>query len=347
MLVAMASELDLIERIRRRAAKLPRDERIRLGIGDDCAVLAPQPGEEVVVTTDFSLEGRHFDRELHTARSAGHRTLARGLSDLAAMGAVPMAVFLSLAVPLADAQKPRWLNTFLDGLLELATAFDVSLAGGDTGQSPEGTGMLADIVATGTLPAGTALRRDGAKPGDALYVTGALGGAAQELACLQSTPTPWNERFHGTLRWRDIDPARNEYPQLFPAPRIAQGIALRERKLATACMDLSDGLSTDLAHLCRASNVCAEVDLSALPVARRLRSADEVFLSRCVLHGGEDYELLFTASDATKVPKKLLGVPVTRIGRLLRPAAKRPLVTLLGTNGYRDALVPGGWEHLR
>ncbi len=375
-------ELQFIERIRLRAAALPQPPELLLGIGDDCAILRPRPGEDIVVTTDFSLESRHFRRDWHPAASVGHRSLARGLSDIAAMGARPLAAFLSLALPAAMASKTAWLDGFLDGLLRLAQEHGVALAGGDTAQAP-GTDILADIVVLGAAASGTALRRSGARPGDGLYCTGRLGGSAAELALLEADP----QRFRSAARGAEA------FPHLFPEPRLRVGEFLRERGLATSCMDLSDGLSTDLAHLCRASGVSAEVDFAALPVAENLLRADPAFRRHCMLDGGEDYELVFTAAADTVVPKLIAGVAVTRIGRIILqdagqtaavaaaesvpriaaasldaasvdvalvdaasvdPASvdaaqpRAPLVVLLRyPDGTTEPLAPGGWEHFR
>jgi len=251
-------ELELIEQIRRTfTTPASRGRAIALGIGDDCAILRPPSGSEVLVTTDFTLENRHFRRDLHSPESVGHRCLARGLSDLASMGAVPMAAFLSLAVPadlLAKSRGRRWITRFFNGLQELAELHSVGLAGGDTAESPADL-ILADIILLGSAPAGRSLRRSGAKPGDILYVAGSLGGAAAELGAMLSGPT----------RKTRANPL-NGHPHLFPQPRIATGRALLQHKLATACIDVSDGLSTDLAHLCCASGVAAEIEQAAIPL---------------------------------------------------------------------------------
>ena len=323
-------ELFLIERIRARASSSPA---VRLGIGDDCAILKPPSGHDLLVTTDFSLEGRHFRRDWHSATSAGHRTLARGLSDLAAMGAKPLAAFLSLALPKSAARNTRWLDGFLDGLLALAAAHNVPLAGGDTSESPSDH-ILADIVLTGTAPAGRALRRSTAHPGDILYVTGALGGAAAELAALSASPH----------KFRRAQPTQN-HPHLFPQPRLAVGQALLRRHLATACIDLSDGLSTDLAHLCTASNVAAQLDLAQLPLHPLAAALDERAQITALLHGGEDYELLFTAAPSIKIPRSIANAPITRIGRILKPQKNKPPMSLI-TDGEHFELQPHGWEHL-
>jgi thiamine-monophosphate kinase len=322
-------ELRIIDRIRARTSP---SNGVRLGIGDDCAILKPPPRHELLVTTDFSLEDRHFRRQWHSPASIGHRTLARGLSDLAAMGAKPLAAFLSLAMPKSIARHPRWLDGFLDGLLALAAAHNVPLAGGDTSQSPA-EAILADIILIGSAPAGRALRRSGAHPGDLLYCTGALGGAAAELAALSASPRKFR------TATGDAD-----HPHLFPQPRLAVGQALLRRRLATACIDLSDGLSTDLAHLCTASNVAAELDLAALPLHPLAATIDDRAQITALLHGGEDYELLFTAAPTTKIPRSIAGVPFTRIGRILTPRKNKSQMSIL-TGKDRFELQPHGWEH--
>lgn len=300
--------------------------RVRLGIGDDCAVLRPVAGHEILVTTDFCLEGRHFRRDWHTPESAGHRCLARGLSDLSAMGAKPLAAFLSLALPAGN--NKVWLRRFFTGFRALADELNVPLAGGDTAGSPS-EHILADIMLVGSAPTGKALRRSTARPGDLIYVTGRLGGAAAELLQLQS------------LAGRARNPGTGEaHPQMFPAPRLKVGLALLGRNLATACIDISDGLSTDLKHICDASNVSAEIDLDQLPV--HLLAAGKLDLA---LHGGEDYELLFSAKSKTKMPRKIAGVPVTRIGRLVA-RTNAPVMTGIDEQGHRTIIEAGGWEHV-
>lgn len=332
-------ELALIERIRSgwpggAAARPARVPGVTLGIGDDCAILRPPRGHELLVTTDFSLEGRHFRRDWHPPESVGHRTLARGLSDLAAMGGRPLAAFLSLALPaemLATPAGRRWVERFFAGLRALAHLYAVPLAGGDTSESP-GSHVLADIVLIGSAPVGRALRRSTAHPGDALYVTGALGGAAAELAALEQRP-------HSRL---PRVPASNHaaHPQLFPQPRLAVGLALVRRGLATAAIDLSDGLSTDLAHLCRESRVGAEISSAALPIHPLAQAAPGRALS-LALNGGEDYELLFAAPTTVRMPRSLSGVPITRIGTV-RPGTA---ISLIDPAGRRHPLPPGGWQH--
>ena len=328
-------ERALIEQIRRGSRGGGRG--LVLGIGDDCAILRPAVGSEVLVTTDFSLEGRHFRRDLHPAESVGHRCLARGLSDLAAMGAVPMAAFLSLALPremLASGRGLRWVEGFFRGLRGLGDRYRCPLAGGDTAESGSGVGLvLADITLVGTAPRGKALRRSGGRAGDWLYCTGRLGGAAAELEGMLARGKMGRVRADAVVA--------GGHPQLFPEPRVAVGEALRRRGLAGACIDLSDGLSTDLGHLCAESGVGAEVEEAALPVHPLAVGARALELA---LNGGEDYELLFSAGADVKVPRSLAGVAITRIGRLVRG---KPAVTLVRADGRRERLEAGGWEHFR
>jgi thiamine-monophosphate kinase len=330
-------ELGLIEQIRR---DFPAGSKaVTLGIGDDCAILRPLPGSEVLVTTDFTLEGRHFVRDLHPPESVGHRCLARGLSDLAAMGATPLAAFLSLALPssmLATSVGREWLQRFFNGLRALAEMHRVPLAGGDTSESPGGRNglILADIVLVGTAPKGEALRRSGATASDALYVTGELGGAAAEFTTMLKRHR------------RILSAATTEnHPQLFPEPRLDVGESLLRRKLATACIDISDGLSTDLAHLCRASGACAEIEQAVLPIHPLAHKLGEKVALRTALHGGEDYELLFTAPPSVLLPTSLAGVPITRIGSLKKKRSGRPLISMIAPDGSHVELKPGGWEH--
>jgi thiamine-monophosphate kinase len=311
---------------------------LRVGIGDDAAVLAVRRGEEIVVTTDFSLEDVHFRRGWHAPEAVGHKCLARGLSDIAAMGARPVAAFVSLAVPREFTRGKRsWTDRFYDGLQALAERWDVPLAGGDLAQSPGGVHAraAADIVVVGAVERGGALLRSGAKAGDAIYVTGTLGGAAAELREVTRSPQ----------KFRDITAATPEHPHFFPEPRINVGRALaREvgralvrQRIATAAIDVSDGLSVDLEHLCEESGVRAEVDAALLPLGRGATLKD-------ALHGGDDYELLFTADALTRVPRSIAGVPVRQIGCMLRRQAGRPQMTLV-KDGRRSELRAEGWQH--
>ena len=293
------------------------------GIGDDCAVLRIPRGHELLVTTDFSLEGVHFRRAWHSPQFIGHRCLTRGLSDIAAMGGEPVAAFLSLAVPARTPQK--WVDAFVAGLLRLAKQFHVPLAGGDTTQSPDK--IIADIVVIGSVPKGRAILRSGARAGDRLYVTGALGAAAAETDLLYSHP-------HVTTRSRMR--ARGTIPQ----PRSNIGRVLRERGIATAMIDISDGLSTDLSHICEESGVGAEVLKDSIPRARfRGRAVGLNF----ALHGGDAYELLFTARAGKHVPASIDGIPITAVGKVTR--AKK--LILSSPDGTKVPLKPQGWEPFR
>ncbi len=303
-------ELRIIERIRARASG---SAAVPLGIGDDCAILRPIPGHELLVTTDFSLEGRHFRREWHSARSVGHRTLARGLSDLAAMGARPLAAFLSLALPKSAARDAalagrlsgrsarRWLRTH-----------HVPLAGGDTAQSPS-EHILADIVLLGSAPVGRALRRSGARAGDILYCTGALGGAAAELSALSAAP----RRFRSAR-------CRGGPPSPLPAAAACCGAG-------TAAAPARHGvhrserrpLDRPRPSLHGFGRGSPELDLARLPLHPLAATLDDREQITALLHGGEDYELLFTAAPSTKMPRSIANVPITRIGRMLEAAKEQ------------------------
>ena len=306
---AKVGELELIRRIR--AVAKTRNSAVRVGIGDDCAILKVLTGQEAVVTTDFCLEGRHFRRDWHSAESAGHRCLARGLSDVAAMGGRPVAAFLSLALPRGFDEE--WVAGFMAGFEGLAEEYYVELAGGDTAEAP-GEQILANVTVIGAANKLRAMRRVGARVGDGIYVSGALGGAAAELAAL-AAGKEWEFE---------------EHPQLFPEPRVGLGAVLAKRPWATACMDLSDGLSTDLRHLSEASRVRAMVDLAQIPVARGATLEQ-------ALHGGEDYELLFTVMAGVKMPRQMLGIATTRIGTMVAGEG-------VGVVGGGE-LESKGWEH--
>lgn len=322
----MIAEKALIAQICRLAKS--DNPAVLTGIGDDCAVLrlgVEGEGADTLVTTDFSLEGIHFRREWHSAESIGHRCLTRGLSDIAAMGGKPVAAFLSLALPrdLASA----WVTRFTRGLISLAKKHGVTLAGGDIAESPDG--ILADIIVVGTVPKGKAVLRSGARAGDRVYVSGELGGSAAAVRKMLKQPK------------RKLNP--RDYPRhFFPEPRIEVGRVLREKGLVSAMIDTSDGLSSDLAHICEESGVGAEIQAEAIPRASVGRPPREVDLE-LALHGGEDYELLFTAPRSKRVPSQIAGVPITQIGHVTRFRK----VILKNPGGMGFELKPGGWEHFR
>lgn len=340
----VGGELALLRRIRARAATVSGGG-LRLGIGDDCALLRLRAGEDLAVTTDLTIAGRHFRLDWHPPEAVGHRTLARGLSDLAAMGARPVAAFLSLGLPREMTQsagaRGAWVDGFFDGLMALAEAYKTPLAGGDLAESPV---ALADIVLIGAVGRGKALLRSGARAGDLLYVTGSLGGAAAGLAGLAEWSETRTGARHAAAGRQDFRPSQVPKrletllaPHLFPTPRVAQGLWLAGVGRASAAIDLSDGLSTDLTHLCEESGVAAEVDAAALPVA-------EGATLEQALNGGEDYELLFTAAPGARVPRRIAGVPVTRIGRITGRRRGWPPIALLTAQG-RQPLEAQGWEH--
>jgi len=309
-------EKQLIERIRREAGRL--SPRAGIGIGDDCAVLRLPPGHEALVTTDFSLEGVHFRREWHPAHAVGHRCLARGLSDVAAMGGTPRAAFLSLALP--EALPQSWVNDFVTGMLALARRYSVPLAGGDTAQSPGR--ILADIVVLGSVPAGQSILRSGAKPGHLVYVTGTLGAGLADLRQLE--------------QGKKLRPGRHR-KHFYPEPRVAVGRALREKELASAMIDISDGFSTDLSHICEESKTGAIIYADSLPVARGLGKEGLQF----ALHGGDEYELLFTAPPDRRIPNQIAGVAITKVGEIVRGGKMR----LVCHDGSQEPLIARGWQH--
>jgi len=294
------NEFALIDRYFRRA---PRDASVRIGIGDDGAVIRPMSGMEIVVSVDMLVEGRHFLRDTDPRR-LGHKTLAVNLSDMAAMGATPRYALLAGALP--DAQD-EWLAGFAAGLFALADRYGVDLIGGDTTKGPRNV----CVTIMGEVPEGAALTRSGAKPGDDIYVSGTLGDAALALAALRSRTT---------LAADALMPAQMRLEA--PEPRVSLGERLR--KLASAAIDISDGVAGDLAHVLEASNVGADVDLVSIPRSRamseKLASDERDLALQCLLAGGDDYELCFTAHPALRDRIAAIGreldLPLTKIGTI-------------------------------
>ncbi|HZI57471.1 MAG TPA: thiamine-phosphate kinase [Verrucomicrobiae bacterium] len=318
----MIKERNLIKHIRQLAGDSANKAVVR-GIGDDCSVLRLSPGSELLVTTDLCLENVHFRRDWHPAPVVGHRCLTRGLSDIAAMGGDPLACFLSLGLPEESLPKdlPQvWVNGFLRGLLKLAKQFNVQLAGGDISSAPQ---VTADIIVTGQVPIGKAVLRSGARPGDRIYVTGSLGGAAAVL----------KQFYAGNV----VKPTRSS-SHFYPTPRLEVGKWLRKQGVATAMIDLSDGLSVDLAHVCEESSVSALITARSIPVGK---GAD----LQLALHGGEDYELLFTAPKRAHVPAKIAGIKTTEIGEVRNRSNYSTAIQILGENGKIKPLAQRGWEH--
>ncbi|MFC4729324.1 thiamine-phosphate kinase [Coralloluteibacterium thermophilus] len=324
----MPSEFDLIARIRSRAALRPD---VALGIGDDAAVLRVPPGCELVVTSDTLNAGVHFFEDVPPF-DLGWKALAVNLSDLAAMGARPAWCTLALSLAAPDA---AWLDAFVGGLLALAADHDVALVGGDTTRGP----LSINVTAHGLVEAGTALRRDGARAGDAVWVTGVPGEAAAGLAVLRA------EREGRALALAPDVRAQLVGRLQRPQPRVAAGCALRG--LATACLDVSDGLLADLGHIATASGLGAELDPVALPVPPALAALPPPLRRDAQLAGGDDYELCFTApADADAAVRAALagvGLPATRIGRMV-PGRD---VRVRGEDGEWRVPPHRGFDHFR
>ena len=315
----MAGEFALIDRI---AARIVARDDVVLGIGDDAALLQPPAGMQLVVAMDTLNTGIHFPHDTAPA-DIGWKALAVNLSDLAAMGATPAWCTLSLSLPEPDA---AWVDAFLDGFEVLARQHAVALVGGDTTRGP----LSVCVTVFGCVAPGRALRRDGARVGDDVWISGTPGDAAAALA-------QWSA---GGTR----DPVLRDRLDR-PMPRVALG--LRLSGLANAAIDISDGLLADLAHVCRASDVRAEVDIDALPVSDALRAAAPEPDARRALQasGGDDYELCFTAQvahrDAIAAAALDAGVPVSRIGHIVEGRG----VVATTVDGTPWAPARAGWDH--
>jgi thiamine-monophosphate kinase len=316
------TEFELISRYFDRP--LPRGSAARLGIGDDCALLAPRPGHEFAISTDMLVAGRHFAADADPA-SIGWKTLAVNLSDLAAMGARPLAFTLALALPDAD---ESWLASFSSGLFDCADAFGCPLVGGDTTRGP----LTLGVTVFGDVPEGEALRRSGAQAGDDVWVSGVIGSAALALKhrrgpCVAIDPTLANA----------LDR---------PVPRVALGIALRG--IAHAAIDVSDGLAQDLGHILTASGCGADVDVDAIPRSTALDAIDADGRNRMILAGGDDYELCFTAPssrrDAVVAAGASADTPVARIGSIHASSGLR-LLDADGEPWQADGEPVHGYDH--
>ena len=322
----MPSEFDLIARYFTRPAR-----SAALGVGDDAALLRPTPGHELVVSTDMLVAGQHFFADTDPVW-LGHKTLAVNLSDLAAMGATPRWALLALAIPEADA---AWLEAFSQGLFDLADRHGVELVGGDTTRGP----LNLCLTILGEVAAGQALRRDGAKAGDDIWVSGELGAAALGVRYLR-----------GDIELGEAEAAACLQRLHAPEPRVALGQALLG--VATATIDISDGLLADLGHILERSGaklgagLGAEIELGLLPAAAAVASRlDLTWIRRCLLAGGDDYELCLTAPAARRAKVAAAaaeaGVTVTRIGRI----AEVPGVKVLGPAGEVIPLEFSGYDH--
>jgi thiamine-monophosphate kinase len=326
--VLMVRESQLIERIRRQFRSTGAG--LGVGIGDDAAVLRPSPRSQWVITTDAFLEDVHFLRKMHSPGVVGYKSLARATSDIAAMGAAPRFFFLTLGLP--DDCTGAWFNRFLRGMAAAARQFGLTLAGGDTTKYPK---VLISFTVLGEMRRGKAVLRSGAKPGDLLCVSGELGEAEFGLQLVL-------KGLSAQRRWEKL-----LKKHAHPEPRLELGQWLAQRGVASAMIDTSDGLSTDLGHICDASGVGAvvwesKVPLPNVPAALKGPVFDPLKLA---LHGGEDYELLFTVPKGKRkqIPSQFRGVPVTIIGEITRKKS----VFLVGDDGRKSRLNPGGWDPFR
>lgn len=318
----MASEFDIIRRYFTRPVK-----RAMLGVGDDCALIGPEAGAAFAVSTDMLVEGRHFLAGTDAAQ-LGHKALAVNLSDLAAMGAAPRYATLALALPDAD---ERWLEQFSQGFFRLADAFDIELIGGDTTRGPR----TISITVLGAVPPGEALRRDGARTGDDVWLSGASGDAALALAHLD-----------GRIRLSGAALAHCLARLHAPVPCVRLGLALRG--IASSAIDVSDGLVADVGHIAECSAVAIELHYPALPRSRALQAcADARLAQECLLAGGDDYELAFTAAAQARGRVEALagelGLTLTRIGSVLAGAPGQ--VSVLDAAGATMQLERRGYDH--
>jgi len=296
-----------------------------LGVGDDCALLAPTPGMQLAVSSDMLLEGRHFSPQDSPA-GLGHKSLAVNLSDLAAMGATPRWATLAIALP---EENDAWLTAFARGFFRMADQHGIELVGGDTTRGA----LTLSITVIGEVPPGQALRRDGAQAGDDVWVSGVIGSAALALAYRQ-----------GRLFMEQIDAAKVLPALYLPTPRVELGIALRG--IATSAIDISDGLLGDLGHILERSNIGATIEFAALPTLPVVqRYLHEAVARDCVLAGGDDYELCFTAPvdrrDAVAAAAQSAGVPVTRIGRI----SAEPGLAVIDADGQPLPFDHTGYDH--
>ncbi len=345
------NEFDFIKEIRKRSAAQVASSGLIRGIGDDAAVFSPSDISHVVISADLLVEDIDFRHETTLPQLLGHKALAVSLSDIAAMGARPRWAMLSLGI-----QEARWnsdfATSFYDGFFRLANRYGIKLIGGDTSRTPDKT--VIDSIVIGECATGRAILRSGAQPGDQIFVTGFLGDASAGLRLLERSArlhTSSNESSEGSPE-SDRSPGDRSpidyllLRQLQPEPRVGWGLLLGEQQLATSMIDISDGLSSDLNHLCDESRVGALIDAALIPIdplVRDLcgrRALDPLMLA---LHGGEDFELLFTVSpeNIAKLPARVDGVAITRIGEIVEGAVQI-------SEGPRTwKLEPGGWEHFK
>jgi thiamine-monophosphate kinase len=325
------SEAALLERIEKIAFNTGiRNSGLRLGIGDDAALFKGSVGSDQILTCDWFLEGTHFLRDQHPPDAVGWKCLARAVSDIAAMGGVPRCFLLSLMLPATHAGS--WLDQFLSGLQRASQRLGCVLAGGDTTRRQN---ILISVTVVGEVRSGWAILRSLARAGDILFASGRLGEAELGLRVLHKSKRPINSR----------DPILQKH--LYPEPRLALGRWLAEERLPSAMMDLSDGLSADLPRLCAASGVGARVEVAKLPavqVPKNLRTRSN-YPRNLALHGGDDYELLFTVPQRKwkQVPRSFHGIPITAIGEITK---ERAILTV--NELRREVPLPNrGWDPFR
>jgi thiamine-monophosphate kinase len=326
-----SGEAAVLGRIEEIAARTQiRSSGLRLGIGDDAALFKCTAGFDQVLTCDWFLEGSHFLRDKHPPDSVGWKCLARAISDVAAMGGVPRCFLLSLALP--TSHTGVWLDQFLGGLRRAAKRFGCALAGGDTTQRQD---ILINLSVMGEVRTGRAILRSGAQPGDVLFVSGRLGEAELGLRLIRKGKRLANGR----------DPLLRKH--LYPEPHLALGRWLAEKRLASAMMDLSDGLSTDLPRLCAASGVGARIEAAKIPAVQMPKAGHggDTTLLDLALHGGDDYELLFTVprKKLKQLPRFQNRTRLTAIGEITSERS----VLLIDRTGRTLPLPNRGWDPFR
>jgi thiamine-monophosphate kinase len=361
------NEFDFIRRLREQTRSRKHSSRLVKGIGDDASVVNQIANRDLIVTTDLLIEGIDFYHDAAPARMLGHKALAVSLSDIAAMGGRPFWSLLSIGMP-AEIWQDNFKDEFFAGYFELADQYGVTLTGGDVSRTKEG--IVIDSIVLGEVTSGAAILRSGARPGDQIYVTGTLGGAAaglkliemgarlgqRGLASLPRTGTREHKETTSDEQATEDTSSANKpelkaiesllLRQLRPSPRVGWGIVLGEERLAGAMIDISDGLSSDLTHLGEESNAGALIDSAALPIDRDVsqlcgrRALDPLMLA---LHGGEDFELLFTvrSDDVARLPKRVDGVAISRIGEVTDQPGK---IRIAEKNRVWD-LSAGGFDH--
>lgn len=331
------NEFEFIARVRAQAESHGLSGELTRGIGDDAAVLKQFSGRDTVITTDLLIEDVDFHRDTAPPRLLGHKALAVSLSDIAAMGARPRWALCSIGVP-EEVWKSSFLEDFYSGYFSLATRYDVKLIGGDVSRAPEK--VVVDSIVLGECDKTSPVLRTGARVGDRIFVTGSLGAAGAGLRLLER-----GARINkGTKdhEWESIESLLLRH--LAPEPRVGWGLVLGQECLATSMIDLSDGLSSDLHHLCAESKVGALIQSASLPVDDLVtelcgrRALDPLMLA---LHGGEDFELLFTVSptNVARLPRKVDGVSITEIGEVTAEGIR----VVEGSRVWD--LHPEGWKH--